>query len=248
MVRASVPAEFHMSDTVPRGNVSHNSGSHFVPRPDVTFEVVSGPTVEGQSVLVQMYIKHRRERDAAAVQSLLTDWVAELETVMDERPAGSSVTTEAQEKWMLESGAFSADELEATRTRLADGSIQKRANQTKARMVKASFSAEEVAEFLGVQKSTVSHRRSDGTLYAFFVGRNPRYPEWQFYGQRPIPHLAEVIAAIPKDTHPTTVNGIMTSPQADLPIDGEPTAPWQWLVEGGAVAPVVDLIDSDNRE
>lgn len=103
----------------------------------------------------------------------------------------------------------------------------------------SSVSIPEAALLLGVDRSRVSQRISQGSLWAFSAGRSKRLPDWQFtiYG-RVLPGLAVVIAAIPRGVAPLTVAAFMGEPQPELAY----RTPSAHLVEGGDPSDVAELL------
>ncbi|MDR0416561.1 MAG: hypothetical protein LBH76_04460 [Propionibacteriaceae bacterium] len=97
----------------------------------------------------------------------------------------------------------------------------------------ANLSIAEAAARLGVDRSRVSHRLAQGTLWGFRVGRSPRLPRWQFTADGGlVPGLPQIIASIPEGLDPRSVAAFMTTARADLggrtPLahladDGDPT-------------------------
>jgi hypothetical protein len=103
----------------------------------------------------------------------------------------------------------------------------------------ASVSIPEAALLLGVDRSRVSQRISQGTLWAFTAGRSKRLPRWQFTtGGRLLPGLAVVIAAIPRGLAAQTVAAFMAEPQPEL----ADRTPSQHLAEGGDPSDVAELL------
>jgi len=99
-----------------------------------------------------------------------------------------------------------------------------------------------VAELLGVDVTRVSHQTAAGDLYSYKLGRGrPAYPDWQFSGQNGLPHLREVLAALPAGTHPVTVRAFMTNWDSSLRREGVFVSPRVWLLGGGDVTAVVEL-------
>lgn len=190
----------------------------------------------------------RSGRPGAAADQLVSDWLSVLDDAVSERQATSGTLTESQRTWLVESGAMTEDQISAAQARVKSGSLERAITSTKAKSVVDSLSPQEVSKLLGISTSTVSHRRADGSLYGVAVGRNRRYPTWQFVGNRPLPHLARLLAAISPQVHPATINGLMRNPQPELSIDGQPTEPWAWLSNGGSIEPVLQLLDRNNRE
>lgn len=103
----------------------------------------------------------------------------------------------------------------------------------------ATMSIAEAALLLGVDRSRISHRLAQGSLWAFSVGRNRRIPRWQFTGDgRLLPGLAVVVASIPDGLAPRSVEAFITTPQPEL--DGR--TPAAHLAEGGDPRPVAGLL------
>ena len=117
------------------------------------------------------------------------------------------------------------------------------------------LSRNDVAGLMAIDPSRVSHQIATGRLYSYpgSQGR-PVFPDWQFItvtdeqdASPPvpkasvIPHLAEVIAAIPAGSHPVAVRTFITSSSADLSVHGNALSPREWLCGGGDPAAVVAL-------
>ena len=117
------------------------------------------------------------------------------------------------------------------------------------------LSRNDVAALMAIDPSRVSHQIATGRLYSYpgSQGR-PVFPDWQFItvtdeqdASPPvpkasvIPHLAEVIAAIPAGSHPVAVRTFITSSSADLSVHRNALSPREWLARGGDPAAVVAL-------
>ena len=92
-----------------------------------------------------------------------------------------------------------------------------------------SLTIDQAADLLGVHRSRISHRVSDGQLYSFRLGSQRRLPVWQFTEAGALPGLVQVLAALPQDLHPGAVQGFFTTANPDL---GDATVR-QWLASGG---------------
>lgn len=92
----------------------------------------------------------------------------------------------------------------------------------------------QAAERLHISPAVVRRRIRSGRLYGYRVGGALRLPPWQFLGEAALPHLPEVLAALPEDAHPMTVTGFMTQPSDEL--DG--LSPVEWLAAGRTPNPV----------
>ena len=110
-----------------------------------------------------------------------------------------------------------------------------------------TLSRADVASLLGVDPSRVSHQATAGRLYSY-SGNNgrPVFPDWQFTGTGDparssevavvavaLPHLGDVVAAMPPGSHPVAVRTFMTTPSDDLSVRGEALSPRDWLLGGG---------------
>lgn len=88
----------------------------------------------------------------------------------------------------------------------------------------------EAAAALGSSPGAIRDRIRRRTLYGYRAGARWRLPRWQISHGAVLPHLADVLTALPPDAHPMTVTGFMTTPSAEL----EGRSPAQWLAEGGS--------------
>lgn len=112
-----------------------------------------------------------------------------------------------------------------------------------AEQTRTSISVPQAAEQLDVDASRIRHRLRDRALYGFKIGSSIRLPLWQFGDDRaPIPGLRAVLAALPTDLHPLEISGFMTSPDPDLTIADEPVSPRDWLVGGGELTAVSEIV------
>jgi hypothetical protein len=121
-----------------------------------------------------------------------------------------------------------------------------------ARLISTAYTAAEVASGLGVNDSRVRQRRLARTLWAIDDGGTWVYPVVQFEQLsadggasklKQVRGLDQVLPALPPDLHPTSVAGFLLTPQPDLRIDGQPKSVRDWLLSGGAVDPVLELIE-----
>jgi excisionase family DNA binding protein len=110
-----------------------------------------------------------------------------------------------------------------------------------AAMLSLALTESEVREMLGVGASRVRQRVADGSLYAVNVGRERRFPAFQFDERTLVPSIGEVLKAMPDDLHPLEVESWLTNPDPDLAMDGkdgetsETLSPREWLISGGSV-------------
>lgn len=105
-----------------------------------------------------------------------------------------------------------------------------------------ALTVQEAAEQLGTGASRVRQRLGDRTLYGTRAGAEWRLPRFQFGPEgAPVPGLDKVLPALPPDLHPVEVVAFLDRPQADLDTGAGPLSARQWLFDGGAVEPVLEL-------
>lgn len=110
--------------------------------------------------------------------------------------------------------------------------------------VESTISTKQAAALLGTADSNIRRSIAAGRIYS--IGRHAdghRLPAWQFVGQRALPHLSDVLDALPEDLHPLEVQSFFTTPQESL----NGMAPAQWLASGGPAAPVEELAEDESR-
>ena len=97
----------------------------------------------------------------------------------------------------------------------------------------------EVATAISVTRARVRQRALERTLYAVRVDDEWRFPRWQFDEDgQPLPGLAGVVPAFPRDVHPVAVQRFMSEPSPDLEILDEAVSPIEWLRSGGDPEPI----------
>ncbi|WP_111721557.1 hypothetical protein [Homoserinimonas sp. OAct 916] len=163
--------------------------------------------------------------------------------IIEEPKVHGVALTQDQVDFLTESGSVSASDYDAAVGRVAGGSLRSKIQTAKLSELADSLSTTEVAKMLEIDSSRVRHRQGSGGLYSYLVGRNRRYPSWQFNNEDVLPGLKQVIKAFPNDTHPATIRGLMTTPQEDLVVSEHPVTPVDWLVGGGDRQAVLDVIE-----
>jgi hypothetical protein len=168
------------------------------------------------------------------------EFVAALSRDLSATPdAAASQLSSVEERILHEHGGI-GEPLEDEQVR---ATMLRSASSNLAALTRDSLSVEQAAKLLVVDASRVRHRVRDRALYAFKIGAALRLPMWQFDDREPIPGLRAVLAALPADLHPLEVAGLMTTPDPDLAVADEPLSPREWLVGGGDVHVVVELIE-----
>jgi hypothetical protein len=103
-----------------------------------------------------------------------------------------------------------------------------------------------LAELLGVNRTRVSQRLGEHSLYCFAGPTGERYyPIWQFDGEpvpKPLRGLREMLSGLDARLHPLVVDHWARTPNVDLAVEGEPMAPVQWLRTGGHPGRLSELL------
>lgn len=100
----------------------------------------------------------------------------------------------------------------------------------------------DAAGTVGVDPSRIRHRLAAGQLVGWKDRGGWRLPAWQFTKAGVLPGLETVLEAVPDDQPPLVVAAFMSTAQAELLLDGEPTTPRAWLLATGDPAPVAKLV------
>lgn len=179
----------------------------------------------------------------------LLDETARAVRQIRERP---DAMTQAQADFLIQSGSMTAEELAENEAEVASGDLAAIERQTELEPIIESVGSAGAGEILGIEESSVRHRKDKGLLYSFKTDQSLRYPTWQFVEsddpkRRTLPNLSALVKAIPDTMHPASVLGFMTTPQDDLLVDDEAVTPVEWLKGGGDVQEVVDLLSERDR-
>lgn len=110
-----------------------------------------------------------------------------------------------------------------------------------ARLLADSGTVREVATRVGLTEGRVRQMRRARELFAVREGEAWRVPWFQFDGNRPVRGLDRVLRELPPDLHPVAVFRLLTSPNPDLELWGQPVSPIAWLHSGADPSPIVEL-------
>lgn len=121
-----------------------------------------------------------------------------------------------------------------------EGDYRARTVAEHAVLADSALTVVEAARRLGVDDSRIRHRLKERRLTGW-KDQGWRLPAWQFTGTGVLPGLDVVLRAVPADQPPLVVAAFMSTPQPDLPINGRPATPRQWLLAGGDPEPVATL-------
>jgi hypothetical protein len=106
----------------------------------------------------------------------------------------------------------------------------------------SALTVADAAKAVGVDPSRIRHRLAGAQLIGWKDRGGWRLPAWQFTKAGVLPGLEPVLAAVPDDQPPLVVAAFMSTPQPELPLDGEPATPRQWLLATGDPEPVAKLV------
>jgi hypothetical protein len=151
--------------------------------------------------------------------------------------------TDSERRFLIEHGGLTAADF-TPEALVEAASIAERAIAASIAEVRAgALTVSDVASLLGQTRASVLQAAASGDMYAVLgepPATEPLLPRWQFQEGRVIPHLREVIAALPADEHPLLVESFMTSWNEDH-LDGWPPA--AWLLAGRDPGAVVQHAD-----
>ena len=111
-------------------------------------------------------------------------------------------------------------------------------------LVENALTVEQAADRLGgVGASRVRQRVGDRSLWAIKRANRLLLPAVQFTDDGMVPGLDAVLQALPNDMQPLSIQGLLTTPQPSLVVDGEPVPIVDWLLIGGAVEDARSVVD-----
>ncbi len=209
--------------------------------------------VEGSSVAVRTVPKpsnlKRRGVAWGAYAGYVARRLAEIDAAVAELLAAAAGSAEgagaagftAEEERVLKSGGLNAAPLEpGEEAPLTQTAIEY------AHLLQSSLSVAETAALLDVNPSRVRQRliADPPSLYGIKEGKSWRVLRFQFAGRKPVPGIAAVIAALPRNLHPVAVGRWLAAPNPDLRVgrnEEREVAPLEWLRAGKAPSAVADL-------
>lgn len=178
------------------------------------------------------------EIDESVLRELFKEALAELADVLYPTDPASDLPEE-EVAALREGGVV----LEGDETARRETGALARTMATYAALIETSPRAAEAAGKLGVDPSRVRQMLASGRLYGFQVKGEWRIPLFQFDGDRLLPGMEEVAAALRPGFHPVSVYRWFTSPSPDLapPDLDRDLSPREWLQAGYPPRAVADI-------
>jgi len=161
------------------------------------------------------------------------------------RPRESAGLTAELESFAVKSGAMTQREWVDAQARVARGDLARLERRTEREGLDNATTARDAASRLGLTPRSIA--LFPGEVFAIVVDGELRYPMWQFTCDRDnpvLPHLAQLVEAFSDDMQPSSILGFMQTPQKDTRLKGVQLTPVEWLVQGGDVQVLVDILDS----
>ncbi|MEC5151381.1 hypothetical protein [Cryobacterium sp. GrIS_2_6] len=212
-------------------------------------DVADGPVSEAEALQVSddavwrlAEVVARLAIDPDYFLQALTDMLLAME------PNSREELPENEVRFLIESGAFTAETWATTSASVDKGSWQLRISEGWLLDLFATMSLENVTGFLGWDEGRVRAAVTDGHLYAFEISGRLRFPTWQFNVGSPVkllPGLTEIIEVITPRWSWRSIAGFMATPQSELVAEGRQT-PVEWLRDGGNVNDVRDIVEASD--
>lgn len=172
------------------------------------------------------------------------------DALLDVLREASDSTTEAlsagEREFLLENTDLTDEDLTPEARAASQSRLAQDRAEAQEQVHRASLTTGEVAALLGRLEASIRRSRTTGDLYALPSGggRAIRFPDWQFGDGGVVPGLRAIIPAFPQYTHPLSIQRFMMTPNESL----DQLSPVRWLLDGGAVAAVVALVDELSYE
>ena len=201
-----------------------------------------GPLISEDAVRCLAEAVARLANDPEYFLKALTDFLLAMKPVSLERLSANEV------RFLIESGAFTAEEWAETSASVDQGSLQLGTTEGWLLGLFETSSMEVVTGFLGWNEEAIRAAVAEGHLFAIEISGRLRFPTWQFQAGTPeklLPGLTQIIQVITPIWNWQSVAGFMATPQSSLVAEGRQT-PVEWLRDGGDVDAVKQIVESDD--
>jgi hypothetical protein len=186
--------------------------------------------------------------DAIAQLGGDTSWILGSLThaVLAMRPvaAGGSLT-EAQKRYLVESGDFTREQLAEAAREVARGSLQLDGAEAFLSYLCDTLSLADTAAYLEWEEEAVRRAVAGGRVYAVEIAGRPRFPSWQFSVPHPnklLPGLSKIIEVAATRWNWHSMTSLMFTPLSSLIATGRQT-PAEWPFRGGSVDAVRSITE-----
>lgn len=162
-------------------------------------------------------------------------------------PVQPSALSAEDRRYLVESGTYTAAQLDAAEREIDEGGFQLGILSTWIAEMRDTLSLASVAAFLDRSEEDVRQNIADRKLYAVEIADRLRFPAWQFSLSSPgklLPHLEELIPFLEKRWDWISVSRFFATRQEDLVEEGKMT-PAAWLIDGHAPDEVISLVEHE---
>ncbi|WP_146244750.1 hypothetical protein [Curtobacterium sp. MCPF17_051] len=152
-----------------------------------------------------------------------------------------------EEDALIDGRTITRASLERAKAAVRRGDLDALQRRSRQAGLVATMSSLEVEDWLGIGSAKRVWMLSVGELFAFVADDELRYPTWQFIddqGQPILPHLSRLVPAFDGGMHPASILRFMTTPRARLSLEGEPASPVDWLLRGGDVQTLIEILET----
>lgn len=143
----------------------------------------------------------------------------------------------AEERFLRQHSGLHSDE---TSPEQATRFLVRLGHQERAQAFAESYSITQAAARLAVSTDRLEQMLAARVLYSRTVEGEVRLPRWEFTQDGLLPHLTEVISALPDGLHPSSVEGFIHTPSDEL----SGLTPIDWLAGGRDAEPVLFIARS----
>ncbi|KGJ72072.1 hypothetical protein GY21_17905 [Cryobacterium roopkundense] len=172
----------------------------------------------------------------------LTDMLTAMKPISPDEYSATEV------RFLIESGAFSAEEWAKTSEAVNRGCLHVAATEAWLLGLFETISLDVVSGFLSWKEEVVGTAVAEGRLYAVEISGRFRFPVWQFDAGSPsklLPGLTAIAQVMSPRWSWQSVAGFMATPQTSLVAEG-PKTPAQWLRDGGDVHDVIEIVEASD--
>ena len=151
--------------------------------------------------------------------------------------------TDLERRFLIEHCGLSAADLTPEAMAETNAAVDRAIAAAAARVRANALTISEASALIGQPRAVILDALAAGDMYSAPgepPSAEPLLPRWQFSDGSVVPHLREVLAALPADDHPLDVEQFMTQGSTEY-LGGCP--PILWLLEGRELLPVLRYAD-----